>query len=159
MTTYVLREGKSVKADEAFLAWTSGDLNRMVRALALPTNPIDRHFLLQNIVSQAYKSRQTPELRKLCLEVGRIHRNEFPSIAPHLLADMNGTMPRVTTFAQLATVLAEDAKYDHAIDVCEFAIAHGLNDVTAGGYSARITRIERAKVRASKRGHPEPDGL
>lgn len=77
MTSYVLREGKSVEADEAFLAWMSGDLNRMVAALAIPTNPIDRHFLLQNIVSLAYKQRETRQLRKLCREVGQMHDANF----------------------------------------------------------------------------------
>lgn len=149
MTSYVLREGKSVKADEAFLAWTSGDLDRMVAALAAPTNPIDRHFLLQSIVSLTYKQRQTRHLRKLCREVGQIHRSEFPSIAPHLKADMGGLMPRVTTFPQLATVLTEEAEYDRAIEVCEFAIANGLNDGTAGGYSGRIARIRKARTKAS----------
>jgi hypothetical protein len=150
MTTYVLREGRSVAADEAFFAWTSGNLDRMVAALTLPTNPIDRHFLLQGIVSLAYKQRKASEQRlKLCRDVGQIHQCEFPIIAPHLKNDMGGNMPRVTTFPQIATVLTEGAQYDMAIAVCEFAIAYGLGDGTAGGYPGRIARIRKVRTKAA----------
>lgn len=62
---------------------------------------------------------------------------------------MGGVMPRVTTFPQLATILTEGADYDDAIAVCEFAIAYGLSDGTAGGYSGRIARIRKTKTKAS----------
>jgi hypothetical protein len=46
------RLGKWIKADEAFEAWMSADLDRMFRALKVDTNPIDRHLLLQGIVHE-----------------------------------------------------------------------------------------------------------
>ncbi|MFC1661911.1 hypothetical protein ACFL3S_10770, partial [Gemmatimonadota bacterium] len=54
---WVTRGGRGVRADEAFHASNSGDLDRMLRAMRVQTNLIDRHFLLQNIVQHAYKLR------------------------------------------------------------------------------------------------------
>ena len=63
MSLSVLRMGKWVAADEVFEAWGSGDLTRMLAALTLSTNPIDRHFLLLGIVRATYKQRTNPEMR------------------------------------------------------------------------------------------------
>jgi hypothetical protein len=57
MISYIRRLGRSVKADDVFFAWTSGDLRRMLAVLHLKTNPIDRHFVLMGIVSLTYKGR------------------------------------------------------------------------------------------------------
>lgn len=145
MTVFIVRNGNSIIADEVFLAWTSGSLSRMTRALEIRTNPIDRHFLLQSIVALAYKQRDKSSIRKLCRNVGLTHLAEFPTIAPHLEAEMGGMMPRITTFPLLATVLTEDGEFDEAIGVCELALNLGLKDGTTGGYAKRIERIQKAK--------------
>jgi len=147
VTSYVLREGKNIKADEAFFAWTSGDLDRMVSALAVRTNPVDRHFLLMGIVAATYRKRNDPLARRTCIDVGRMHVAEFPAIAPALRADMGGVLPRVATFAHLATVLAEDGAVAEAIAVCETAILHGLHDGTKADYSGRIERMRKHAAR------------
>lgn len=147
MTSYVLREGRSIKADEAFFAWTSGDIDRMMRALGVRTNPIDRHFLLMGIVAATYKKRNDPLARRTCVEVGRMHVAEFPAIAPALRADMGGLLPRVATFAHLAAVLAEDGALAEAIAVCEAAIFHGLHDGTKADYAGRIVRMRKRAAR------------
>jgi hypothetical protein len=143
MESYVTRGGTLVKVDEAFLAWTSGDLSRMLRALHLRTNPIDRHFLLMAIVKETYSKREDPSGRRTCLEVGLRHVEEFESIAPSLRVEMGGFLPRVTTFAHVATVLAEDGRLDEAVSVCEKAVQYGLRDGTKGGYPGRIARIRK----------------
>ena len=130
-------------ADEAFFAWTSGDLDRMVRALAVQTNPVDRHFLLVGIVAASYKKRNSPLARRTCVDVGRMHVAEFPAIAPALRADMGGVLPRVATFAHLATVLAEDGALAEAIAVCEAAMSYGLHDGTKSDYAGRIGRMRK----------------
>lgn len=143
--SYITREGKQVRTDGVYEAWTSGDLDKMLNAVELETNPIDRHFLLMSIVDETYKHREELEMAEKCLEFGLIHINEFPSIAPALKKEMGGTLPRVTTFQKLATLLAERSKYDEAISVCERAVSLGLNDGTKSGYEGRIQRIKRSK--------------
>lgn len=151
MTTYVVRNGQPIVADEVFFAWTSADLSRMLAALEIRTNPVDRHFLLQNIVALAYKQRVQPSFRKLCRNVGATHLAEFATLAPHLEAEMGGVMPRIATFPQLATVLTEDGEFDDAIGVCELALRLRLKDGTVGGYAKRIDRIRKVKQKQSGR--------
>lgn len=108
MTGRIERQGRWVEPDEAYLAWESGDLNRMLAARALRTNPIDRHFLLQRIVQETYRRRSDPEMRRLCIETGLVHLQEFSAIAPALRTDFGGEVPQVPSFKWLATALAEE---------------------------------------------------
>jgi hypothetical protein len=151
-TSYVLRDGRFIEADQAFHAWTSGDLEKMTQALSAPTNPVDRHFLLQTIVELAYKQRVAPKMRQLCREVGEMHLREFTAVGPHLLEEMGGVMPRVTTFPRLAAVLAEDGDFERAIEVCQIAASWGLRDGTVGGYTGRIKRLQKAAAKRRPRG-------
>ena len=136
--SYGIREKNTV-----FDAWTSGDLGRMLKARGVPTNLIDRHFLLMGIVSQTYRKRADPKMRKLCKETAEQHIQEFSSIAPALKEDLDGTLPRVLTFQHYATVLAEDKMFAEAICVCEIAISFDLHDGTKSGFQGRISRIKK----------------
>ena len=154
MAKTVSRMGRFVNADEVFEAWTSGDLRRMLAARALPTNPIDRHFLLQGIVQEAYRRRVDPEMRRICIETGLIHLEEFGSIAPALQKDMGGSLPRVPSFAWLATAMAEAGCVEDAIRVCEEAARCGADDGTQRGYRGRGERLRTKHSKASRDGQP-----
>jgi len=143
MTRFVSGLGAFIEADEVFDAWTSGHLPRMLRALRLKTNLVDRHFLLMNIVSLAYKRRDDAETRRLCREVGLLHVQEFAVIAPALKQEMCGILPRVPTFETLAKLFAEEGEYQLAIQICEEALAFDLRDGTKGDYSGRIARLRK----------------
>lgn len=80
MTTFISRFGESVAADEVFFAWTSEDLGRMTAALALPTNAVDRHFLLQRIVELSFLRRSQAQMRELSLRVALQHLDELPEL-------------------------------------------------------------------------------
>jgi len=139
--------GQAVKADEAFEASSSRDLNRMLKAVSTDTNPIDRHFLLQTIVDETYKKRKDQEMRRICKEIGEKHLSEFPSIAQPLKKEFENIFPRVTTFQHLATVYSEDGNYDRAIDICKIALSYDLHDNTQSGFEGRIERIRKKKVK------------
>jgi hypothetical protein len=141
--SYTSRLGKTVKVDEVFHAWTSGDLNKMLEVVNLKTNPIDRHFLLQNIVNESYKLRKEKYYRDICIKHSEIHLAEFPNIVPYLKEDMDGELPRVTTFQHYATLLTEDKEYNRAIFVCKEALKYGLSDNTKSGFEGRIERIHK----------------
>lgn len=141
--TYVTRQGQAVEADDAFHAWTSGSLNEMVRALDRKTNQVDRHFLLMSIVNQTYKNRSDTGNAELLRKVAEIHLAEFPKIKPALKQEMDGNLPRVTTFQKYATFLTDRGEYEKSIEVCEQAIAHGLHDGTKSGFEGRIERIKK----------------
>jgi hypothetical protein len=145
MTTYIQRLGRNVIADEVFHAWTSGDLGRMMRALPLKTNPIDRHFLLQSIVQATYNLRDDRKMRQVCIEVEQQHLKEFPGISGSLAMDMGGELPTVPSFKGLATALAEVGRLDEAIAVCEEAERLRISDGTPGGNSGRAQCLSKKK--------------
>lgn len=140
---YISRCGETVEADDAFEAWTSGDLDSMVNALDTETNLVDRHFLLMALVDNAYKVRSQPVSGALLRKVAEMHIAEFPEIEPVLEKNMGGTLPRVSTFQKYATYLTEIEEYERAIEVCEIAISFGLKDNTKSGYEGRIERIKK----------------
>lgn len=142
-----IRFGKAVPIDEGFQAWTSGDLKRMLNALNIQTNLIDRHFLLMNIVEQTYKKRSDPQMAQTCAQIAELHLREFPQIAPVLREDFDGMLPRVATFQRYATLLAEGGEFDKAIDVCRLALTYGLDDNTQSGFQGRIHRIKKEKAK------------
>lgn len=113
---YVIRAGKSLPADEAFLAWTSGDLTRMLAATGCKTNPIDRHYLLLSIVEATYKQRWNPEMRNLCVKWGRVHLEELPQIRRPLRKEM-GMAPRIPTLELVKRTLREVGDEQQAKEV------------------------------------------
>jgi len=147
---YVTRLGKSGPADEAWLAWMSADLDRMLGALDTKTNLIDRHFLLMAIVEQTYKRRSDPQMACTCARVAELHLSEFPQIAPALKKEFDGRLPRVSIFQQYATLLTDQGEYDKAIDVCKKALSFGLQDNTQSGFQGRIERIRKQKAKRKK---------
>lgn len=129
---------------EVFDAWASAELPRMIHALQLDAEPVDRHFLLMAICQQAYSRRRAdPEMRRLATDIGLLHIQEFPRLREPLRRKI-GLLPRVSTFAQVATLLTEAGNREGAILVCEQAIAHGLSDGTKGDYQGRIERLRKA---------------
>ena len=145
---FTIRCGKTVRIDEVFNAWTSGDLSRMLKATNLKTHPIDRHFLLMGIVDQTYKLRAETQMAEICERIAQTHMAEFPQLAPVLRQDFDGRLPRVLTFQLYATLLTEQGRYEEAIQACNAAINFGLNDGTQGGYEGRIKRIRKQQAKS-----------
>ncbi len=140
---YILRNNTLQKADTVWKAWTSGDLDQMLKVLNVPTNPKDRHFLLLSIISETYKLRKTdPATKELCEKIAWMHLKELPGIIQHLKSS-TAELPRISTFQNLASLLTEKGEYQKAIEVCELAISYGLSDKTQGGFQGRIDRIKK----------------
>lgn len=141
---FTVRDGELTPTDEAFDAWTTRDLEKMRGSLDTRTNPVDRHFLLKTFVEETYKLRKNDsEAIELCAEVAEKHIEEFPAIKPALVKSLDGILPRVSTFQKYAILLTEQGKHERAIEVCEIAILHGLDDGTKGGFKGRIERIKK----------------
>ena len=149
-TRYVVRNGKPQQADTVFDAWTSGDLSAMLSQLNHKTTLVDRHFLLMSIVTATYKQRDNPEMRAMCQRIAHMHIEEFPRIRPALKRSL-GVLPRVPTFQQYATILAEDYQFEDAIAVCRTALDLGLSDGTQSGFEGRIERIKKKQKKAQKK--------
>lgn len=141
--SYMLRLGKFIPTDEVRDAWVSGDLERMLKAVGLETNLVDRHFLLLGIVKETYRRRSEPAMASECARFSEMHLAEFQAIAPALKADMDGILPRVPTFQHYATLLTELGDFERAVWVCELAKYYGLIDGTKAGFDGRIARIRK----------------
>ena len=145
MTVRVERMGKWMDADEVFHAWMSADLPRMLKARTIKTNPVDRHFLLQSIVKETYRRRKDQRMRRFCIETGLTHFSELGALVAGLRADFQGNLPRIPLYGWLSTALAEDGRFDEAIQVCQAAHDHGLEDGTKSGYLGRAERLRKKK--------------
>jgi hypothetical protein len=121
----------------------------MLAQLNQNTSLVDRHFLLMNIVDQTYRNREDKQMRELCHQIAQLHIKEFPKIKPALKKDL-GTLPRVSTFQQYATILAEEEKFSEAVKICEIAIKQGLSDGTKTGFQGRIERIKKKDIKIQK---------
>lgn len=143
------RFGKTVAPDEAFYASFSGDIEKMVAALNVKTNPIDRHFLLLSLVKESYKRRAEVEMGRICSTTSELHLREFPGLIESL-KEQFGMLPRVPTFQYYATLLTERGDFEKAIFVCKAAIAYGLLDGTKSGFEGRIIKIQKAQANPKK---------
>jgi hypothetical protein len=129
--------------DEVYDATFSGDLKKMLSVTELKTKPINRHYLLQTIISETYKLRKEEKYRTICIEHSEKHLEEFPEIVVELKKDDSENLPRVSTFQNYATLLTELGEYEKAISICKIAISYGLNDGTKSNYQGRIDRISK----------------
>lgn len=145
MTNYINRDGISIPADKVFEAWTSNDLNKMISVLDKNTHPVDRHYLLQGIISETYKQRKNKDKLIICRNICEIFLNEWPKLADALGRGYGRQLPRILVFPYYATILAEAGENDKAITVCEIAIEYKLNDGTKSGFKGRIERLLKQK--------------
>jgi len=106
--------------------------------------------LLQGIVKETYRLRSDADMRQMCIETGTVHLKEFPRLGPALRADTGGILPRVPSFAWLATALAEAGRIDEAVEACETAARLGLDDGTRGGYLGRAAKFRTRKATPSR---------
>ncbi|MGR6980830.1 hypothetical protein ACUHGC_05330 [Testudinibacter sp. P27/CKL/0425] len=139
----IKRSGKFIPKDIVFDAWTSGNLDFMVSVLDQKTHIIDRHYLLQNIVSLAYKEKKGAILEN----AAKLHIAEFDEIKPALLLDFKGILPRISTFQYYAMYLTSEKRFDEAIKICEIAINYGVQDNTQSGFEGRIVRINKNRTK------------
>jgi hypothetical protein len=88
LTRYNHRFGVRVETDAVFEAWAGVDLGAKRAALRVPTNPVDRHHLLQSLVDQlARQAIKQPDLTEELLVVAELHLHELPRLLAELQRD------------------------------------------------------------------------
>lgn len=165
---FTTRFGSKVQVDEAFEAWTSGDVSRMLRATHLVTNGVDRHFLLQSIVGELYRRRvEIPSSLPVLKKYAAVHLAEMGGLLAELkrdalsrpttaavAADDEYIHPQVTTFDSLCMVLCEEGDYDGARAVWRRAVEVGY--IEADGLEYHDQLIEKRRKRFAKRAQQSP---
>lgn len=164
--SYRVQDEELVEIDTRHEARLSGDFNEMLKNLYKKGIEVDTHFLYLQLINHTYSHRKEPEMRALFMKLATEHVEQFSSIRKELMKNfgliqdkeghyldrsgLSQRFPHVPTFEHLATVYTEDGEYRKAIDVCEKAIAFGLNDWTKSGYQGRIERINKKMKKSSK---------
>ncbi|MGL4475427.1 MAG: hypothetical protein ACRCT7_13395 [Shewanella sp.] len=95
----------------------------------------DAYPRLCGLIKRCYKARKQAQVLSQSLALSRWH-NELL-----VLTDT----PSGHAFKHLATLLADAGHIDAAIEVCDRALALGLNDGTATGFSGRKQRLQQAR--------------
>jgi hypothetical protein len=178
MSQTITRFGLSVPADEVFLAWTSGDLERMLGALPLSSNAVDRHHLLQCTVQALYRLRTDAKKRKLLFEVAALHLQEMEGLIKGLRRDdlaskersrrhaeershrtgvppplievvPGGAMPAIETFILLVRSLCEDERYEDARNV--WRRAHEVGYLSGEALAREEEAVDRRRRRNEAR--------
>lgn len=145
----VVREAPPSFENQVLAAWRNRDIDQTTALFAVPVShfTLDRHYLLQGIVEEAFDARAIDlRMARLCEELAWIYIREFPRYARSLKASDKllggtGSLPVVPTFRRLATLLTEKGDYSKAIEVCEIGISLGVDDGTKGGLAKRVDRI------------------
>ena len=160
----IRRFGCQVEPDEVFDATASRSVARMLRALDLSTNAVDRHYLLQALVDALYSRRKAGgTTRSLLLEVGQLHIDELPRLLPELsrhrvleaaqrVAPPGAVeaAPAVSAFDRICAAYCEAGEFDLAHDVWREARAIGYVDdagleTAAASVEKRRRRMTRSK--------------
>jgi hypothetical protein len=131
--------------DRVKRAMETGNVEVMVSALAEADAPELRNLLLSEIVAIYYRQRSEPAARDKFYRYAGQHIEEIPSVLEVLEKSEAGRPNRIDSFKMIAIAMAEDERYNEAIDICKTALSLGLDDGTKTGFEGRITRIKRKR--------------
>ena len=134
-------DSASVQEQEPEEAVEIEDPAQVKSMLKSETDPLSRHLLYEQGVALAYKKRKTDAgMKALVLELAQGYVDEFSKLKKEVLASYGNGIP---VFKQLAICLEEEREFKKAVDVCETALFHGLDDGTKTGYKGRIERLNK----------------
>ena len=150
----IRRDGVLIESSEAFHAWNSCDLGRMLAAVDLPCHPVDRHYLLQSIVCECYKVRaRQPERASVLLRYGQMYMAELPALATALrMQDASRTLPSISVFSHMEMALCEAGDAAAAVEIWRKASEIGYEwfNGDLNLVAARVgRRIDKLNGRAS----------
>ena len=104
---------------------------------------VEQHFYLQQVAEVYYVQREINEKAKqLCEKYALMDVDLFPKYRKALEKAVNG-LPLIKTFQRLAIMYEKDHNFASAKRICLLAIKYGLSDSTAGGYEARLQKLEK----------------
>ena len=113
---------------------------------------VDQHYYLLNAAQGYYRQKKTrPEAIALAEKYALMDVELFPKYKEPLMKKMDGFMPKIPAFTQLAIIYEQTNRYQEAIDICKKAIQYGLHDEGYGGYQGRIEKLQK-KMKEIKRG-------
>lgn len=118
----------------------------LLEALRRSKDAIDTHFVYNDLIDFYYRQRETKaDALELCEKYCWLD----VELAPKVLECDWLKDARLPSFQRLAIIYEKRGQYDKAIEICERALALGLNDGTKTGFEGRIKRLKK-KLNTSK---------
>jgi len=152
----LLEEKKYDKAEKLLLKALEAD----------DDNPIDRHFVYNNLIKLYYKQRnERTDALERCIHFCKEDIERLPKFLHNYKmkypasSDLPEEMsyPQCPSIERLAIIYEKNKEYQKAIDLCKYAIELGLEVTwdsynarygTNKGFKARIQKLEKAKKKA-----------
>lgn len=77
-----------------------------------------------------------------CLLFCKKDMEKLPVFLKRVIAEF-GAAPKCISVIQLPIIYEKQRRYEEAIEVCEFALLHDLDDGTKGGFAERIEKLQK----------------
>jgi hypothetical protein len=138
-------ERSATERDRVDAVLASEDTEAMMSVLEKTQDPLLRDALFSPIIVHHYRRRSDPENRKRFYALAGQHVAESATVLEALAQTDAGRPDRMDTFRMMAIALAEDERYDEAIDLCRQALSLGLENGTKTGFEGRIGRLQKRR--------------
>ncbi|GGP64091.1 hypothetical protein [Shewanella saliphila] len=128
--------------------WASDSFKQLVEAANNAGEPQAQHDAVADVVSHCYKMRKQADYCQYGAALKTLYLDLFGLV--YQQHDASGSDEiKAPAFMQLSTLLNDTGEFDQAISVCQQALEYQLTDGTVTGFEGRISRIEKAKAKAS----------
>ncbi|WP_372940632.1 hypothetical protein [Shewanella sp.] len=128
--------------------WASDSFKQLVEAANNAVEPQAQHDAVADVVGHCYKMRKQADYCQYGAALKMLYLDLFSVI--YQQHDKNGSDEiKAPAFMQLSTLLNDTGEFEQAISVCQQALEYQLTDGTVTGFEGRISRIEKAKAKAS----------
>ncbi|GIU32192.1 hypothetical protein L2719_13640 [Shewanella schlegeliana] len=138
------------KAETVNLSWASSKLTKAVSELEQASDAPAQHLAISTAIAECYKQRKQSEYVQYGATLSQSYLEVFAAYVKGLKAENPDAEVKGTAMMHLSTLLNDNGEFDAAISICKTAIEYGLTDGTVTGFEGRITRIDKAKAKASK---------
>ncbi|MCL1140588.1 hypothetical protein [Shewanella pneumatophori] len=139
--------GSQTQAD---LSWANPKLTKSISELDVATDAPAEHLAISAAIAECYKQRKQAEYVQYGAGLSQPYLEVFAAFVKGVKAENPDAEVKGTAMMHLSTLLNDNGEFDSAISICKTAIEYGLADGTVTGFEGRITRIEKAKAKASK---------
>lgn len=124
----------------------SMSLQQEALSLDTLTEPEERHRLYTRLIETAYRNRRiSKDDLNTAMTLSSQYVAEFDSLKQAVFDTMKQEDNIVPVFRMLSIMLEEVRAYDQAVDICQMALGHGIEDGTRTGFKGRIKRLMKKK--------------
>ncbi len=131
------------------LDWANANLSNALKQHLASENASEGYSALVAAISECYKQRKSQQYLIYGYSLTASFVSSFTQYLSYRTDQGIETELKGTAFMQLATLAQDNGNFDHAIEICNTALANELSDGTVTGFEGRIKRIEKAKIKAN----------